>query len=622
MVNTAVVALVPDGTWRQRAWHHAVDLGHLGALTLVIYAGIRAWERLGRRRGWLVLSGVTLVVDALILAEDLGPRAAKLAASGGSRALWIGVMTVLFASNVPLAARVGAAMRRPVVRWLAVAAGLVVATLNHFVLVRLYPGVHLHVHLLAATLIGSALVGVSSPIALSRGQGRIGLAALAVLATASLVVRPPLGVLARILSRSGSVLAPFVARFQARLALDGTYEWTQAPPGDREPTEPPILPRDRAVVVLVGIDALRADLVADDRYRDALPNLHQMRASGVWFRDARTPAPATMVALTSLFTGRYFSELEWRPVPGVPAEWPNADPAPRFPELLSRHGVRTAAIHGLDWLSPDLGILGRVDDDLRLPRNEEETKRTFIGAARLVDATIKYLHDNPDRPVFVFMHWLEAHDPYDLGGTDGSSFDRYVREVAIADRELGRLRSALAAPDLAGRAALVVMADHGEAFVEHGSAYHGATLYEEMVRVPILVEAPGLAAREIDTPVTLLDLGPTVLDLFGAVTPAAFPHGRTLAPLLRGLDQKLDRPIVLDSGRHQRALVFDDGLKVIQDRRHGTLELFDLKVDPGERRNLVDEIPQEAAARLDVLRAFFAVYELRRPGYELPFRTP
>jgi arylsulfatase A-like enzyme len=168
------------------------------------------------------------------------------------------------------------------------------------------------------------------------------------------------------------------------------------------------------------------------------------------------------------------------------------------------------------------------------------------------------------------------------------------------------------------RWALFVSADHGEAFGEHETREHAKTLYEELLHVPLLAQSPLFRPREIRERVGLIDLGPTILDLFGVETPATF-HGQSLVPLLAGGDTALTRPLIAE-GRLRRALTEPDGLKVIEDLRRKVVEVYDLSSDPGETRNLFDVEPARSDAALAELRAFFAVHAWREGGYEAPYK--
>jgi arylsulfatase A-like enzyme len=134
-----------------------------------------------------------------------------------------------------------------------------------------------------------------------------------------------------------------------------------------------------------------------------------------------------------------------------------------------------------------------------------------------------------------------------------------------------------------------------------------------MVRIPIILSSAALPARKLDTPVSLIDLGPTILDLFGLATPATF-DGESLLPVMRG--EPLNHPILMDSGRHMRAEVFADGYKVIEDRRLGYVELYDLNTDPYESQNLADALPEETAERVSKMDAYLGT------DRELPYVTP
>jgi len=212
---------------------------------------------------------------------------------------------------------------------------------------------------------------------------------------------------------------------------------------------------------------------------------------------------------------------------------------------------------------------------------------------------------------------MDAHAPYDKVKGSGSNKERYLDELATIDAAIGRLSDAIDARGLGGRTYLVVTADHGEAFGEHGTNFHASTIYEELVRVPLVVRGPGIKPRTIGEPVSLVDVGATILDLFQLETPGDW-MGQSLVPLLQGRDVELARPIVLDTGRRMQGLVGRDGIKVIRNVRAGTFEVYDLFRDPNEARNLA--ATPDGLAAIGRLSAFFKQHELSLPGYEIPFR--
>jgi arylsulfatase A-like enzyme len=263
-------------------------------------------------------------------------------------------------------------------------------------------------------------------------------------------------------------------------------------------------------------------------------------------------------------------------------------------------------------------VRGFAEEKFITPRYPGEPSPIASVVAERMRARLGRAANDKHRPLFLYVHFTDAHSPYTRGGTDCEPFDCYVREVALVDQALGQIRDVLQRPALAERSLLIVTADHGEGFDEHGYLYHATTLYDEMLRVPLLVSGAPFAPREVDVPVTLLDLGPTILELFGEPTPPAF-MGQSLVRLLKGEPDTLTRPIAADSGRLMQALVFDDNKKIIRNNRTHTVELYDLNVDPGETRNIFDTAP-DAQERLAEIEALFEANAYRKPGYTAPYR--
>jgi arylsulfatase A-like enzyme len=128
-----------------------------------------------------------------------------------------------------------------------------------------------------------------------------------------------------------------------------------------------------------------------------------------------------------------------------------------------------------------------------------------------------------------------------------------------------------------------------------------------MIRVPIYVQGPSVRARRIDQAASVMDLGPTILDLFGVSTPAHF-MGQSFVPLLAGREMRFARPLVADSTsrHHARCMMFDGHIKAIEQVKSGTEEVYDLDADPGETNNLA-ETP-EGQRHIASLREFFRIH--------------
>src|SRR5207253_145373 len=145
----------------------------------------------------------------------------------------------------------------------------------------------------------------------------------------------------------------------------------------------------------------------------------------------------------------------------------------------------------------------------------------YLEAQKRIDQIIRYYEEVKPRHSFVWVHFFEPHEPYvahpefPFGSGD---LDRYDSEIAYTDAAIGRLLEYVDAH--VPSTVVVLAADHGEEFDEHGGRYHGSSLFEEQVHVPLLIRVPGVPAREIAEPVELIDIAPTVLNLLDIPVPA------------------------------------------------------------------------------------------------------
>jgi arylsulfatase A-like enzyme len=198
----------------------------------------------------------------------------------------------------------------------------------------------------------------------------------------------------------------------------------------------------------------------------------------------------------------------------------------------------------------------------------------------------------------LWTHLFEPHSSYmahpefppRLSGTAGL-IEKYDYEIAYVDLWVKKLFAALVELGLADDTAVVVMADHGEAFGEHKIFFHGQDLFDEQLRVPLIIAIPGQTPHVFEDQVSLVDVGPTLLDLVGAPIPPSF-RGKSLLPRIRG-DERPARPIFSElmpatAWPHHAAMMVDGKYKVIHRISDRRWEMYDLAGDPGEHRNLVE----------------------------------
>ncbi len=625
VVNATMIAILvplPVAGLGVRALHHFFDAGQLVGVGFLVWAAVVVWERFGPRRPGVRLAAIAAVacgLAAALVAPDLLGAARAFAGEEASPTPFLLGMIAGTGAGIAACAAAGAWLAR---RGRLAAAGALLgiagAVANHLVLVADYPGVHLAIAAAAATLLGASVASLPLPRLAQTRWARAARAGLATAGTVALVVPPSNTVAVEIFLVPGAVIAPALVRLRTQdddpaAAVDrGEWFADRAAAADVPPSSPPVTPHHPIVIMMV-VDALRSDVVFDPKNAAAAPEMQALRRESVAFTEARAPSTSTITSLASFFAGRYYSGLYWTKRDGGGRVYPHEDPTPRFPELLASAGFATVTFTGKTDVANAYGIVRGIQEE-----HVMKAGRSMPPASMLMDAVLDRVASQGPGGLFLYTHFTDAHVPYNLAGTEGTLFERYLREVTLVDDQLRRLRALLAEPRLAARTVLILTADHGEAFGEHGSYSHGPFMYEELLRVPLLIKAPRVAPREVTRPVTLLDIGPTVLDLAHRTTPRTF-LGQSLVPFLRGEDPVLTRPIAAESQRRVEAMVFEDRWKVIRDARHATYELYDLESDPGERRNLFDERPEEARARLGAMRAFFGAHTPKRDWYEVPY---
>ena len=612
LLGTFVSVPAPADGLRIRAVRVAFDAGQYLAMAALSWMLLALGGRfLPRSLQALAVAIAGFALSALLLRHDLANAAEALVLFGRpALGLWLALSLVGLA--FPIVFWLGRQSGRwP--RWLGLPAVVLAAVGNAVVLPRNYPGLHLYV----AVLVSSAAALLLPPIRRLPARREVWIAsACALVAAPFFVVRPSAPALSDLLQSPGAVLAPFVAN--AQLALGSGVAFRSNNPWYRERSQLPALPAttpalapEQPLVLLITLDALRADLLNEEQL-EALPALRRFTAKAAVFTQARAPSPQTAASIAALFSGRLHSQLRWAQHPAIASPsktFPHEDLRPRLPELLQKAGIATAMSAASSTLLNRYALV-------RGFAQEFEKVKTAEGHVELL---IQRLDQKPAGGLFWWSHFLDTHAPYKAGGDQGSLFERYRKAVAYASEQLEAVSAAVERNGLGARTFIIVTGDHGEAFGEHNSNYHATTLYDELLRVPLIIRGPRIRGQRIDVPVSVTDIGPTVLDLMHQPTPSSF-LGQSLVPLLVGVTTAFERPIVAESGRGMRAMVFPDNFKLILDERNGTLELYDLTADPGELHNLYDRPEAQGKERLSRLRAYFDAHEYRNAGYEKPFR--
>ena len=589
----------------------ALQLAKLAAQVVLAVAAAARWAegpRRARAAALALLAAASVASTTYFGRTELGNLPAPL---GPALAASLGLA-------VPAAALVAdrfrGAVQRPR-RRLAAAVGVAAAV---YAGLRVRPGEYPVAHAAAffALLVAAARWSVPPPCLRPATRRRVVAAALVILALPSsaavrvAIHRDPGAVLPRALGAAADHLvraarARILDVDPKRYGLDPAL-FTPRPDARDRPTGPPLV-RD-LVVLLVVVDSLRADVLDDPEVLARLPTLTALRRRSVVFTNARSTASSTTPAMVSVHLGRTYSQVRWRKVPFKHKYkyFPVDDDGPRLSEILAARGVATESV------TPGGGFRGTYGTTRGFAVEHVPGSRAF----QIGPAAVQALEHAPEGPAFYYVHFLDPHAPY-RGPRSVSPFARYVGEIEAVDAALGTMLDTLRRRGLDRRTVVVLTADHGEAFGEHGTYGHAATVYEELVRIPLWIHHPAFAPRRIDDPVSLLDLAPTILDLFGAPIPGPW-LGTSLRPTLEGDRVRRNRPIPLDAGRRIWALVFPDRVKAILDLHRGTEEVYDLARDPGEQRNLADT--EDGRRRLFLVERFFSVHAYRAPGYTTPYR--
>jgi arylsulfatase A-like enzyme len=409
--------------------------------------------------------------------------------------------------------------------------------------------------------------------------------------------------------------------------VDENCEGGDASPAATRPRARPASrkgPRFDGNLLLICIDTLRADrLGVMGNRRGLTPNLDRLASQSVLFTQVYAQGPNTPQSFPSIFTSRYPSRVPFRKTfVGYPEL---TDEAVTFFESMKQANIRTAAVTSHFYFTTKRGITQGVEDwDNRDATNLRDSNKD-VASPRIVPRAVEKLRAlaSEKRRFALFVHLFEPHSTYVTHPGDPPVTERggkaleqkYDYEVRFVDRWLGKLLEGLHAAGLEKNTAVLVFGDHAEAFREHGLYFHGQTLYNECLHVPLMLRLPGGPRRVVRERVALLDLAPTLLELMGVEVPASF-QGLSLLPLVHGTgawpgDRRIGAVLLAYPAwpKAQQA-VWSGRYKAIQRITENRFEVYDLEKDPGEQRDLSGSDP-ELAARLRRELTRFAEQELQ-----------
>jgi choline-sulfatase len=358
-------------------------------------------------------------------------------------------------------------------------------------------------------------------------------------------------------------------------------------------------------IILITLGSARADRMGFLGAKRATPALDTLAKQSIVFEHAYSQSPLTVASHAAILTGTY-------PQTNHAGEFgsPLSPSLPYLPDLLRAKGYHTAAFVGSITLDPRNGLapgfdrgFGAYDAGFHRPqRGENRYQSVARPAERVVARALAWLARGPKAPFFL---WVELDDPQ---AGSGAAYDK---EIAAADAAVGQLLTALRTHKLYDDAVIVATADHGQGLGAHGEDTHGVFLYDETIRVPLLLKLPQnqLAGKRVPGKVRLLDIAPSLLELARVAIPSEM-QGQSLLRIAK-TNPNADQPVYSRTDFPHRAF----GWSGLQSWRAGKYlyvrapkpELYDLTADPGATKNLA----QHSKATLDTMASQLESFDKR-----------
>ena len=353
---------------------------------------------------------------------------------------------------------------------------------------------------------------------------------------------------------------------------------------------PPGPPKDLNVLVIT-VDSMRADMPWLGYKREIAPVMSAFAKSAVSYSRYYSISSYTAMSLGGFLAGRYPSELERSGY--FFGNYP--DSVLMFPELLQKAGIRTLTAHAHFYFDQKAGFRQGFDVYEIVPGliKDNHTDKN-VTSPQHIELAKKILSDkaNTNGRFFAWFHLLDPHDEYmphdGIGPYGKSTRDKYDAEITFTDKHIGELFSFVDSQDWGKRTAIIISADHGEAFGEHKMFRHGFEVWNILTHVPLMIRAPGITPRQIDTPRSGVDLAPTIMELLGVQKDPEM-QGTSLVGEMYGKEPEardviVDLPRTSDNDR-RRAFIRGD-MKLIAEGDDEGYRLFNVKDDWDEKKDL------------------------------------
>lgn len=361
------------------------------------------------------------------------------------------------------------------------------------------------------------------------------------------------------------------------------------------------LPKDMNVV-LITIDTLRYDLGYMGYERPVSPNIDRLAKKSTVFEQAYALASYTSKSLPPMLIGKYTSETHrgW-------SHFNRFGPQDTFvQERLQKAGIFTMSVQGYWYFfMKGVGFERGFDviDSSGAPKAIAVESDKTVNSDKITDAALQQLGkpEQVSKPFFMWVHYVDPHAEYvrhekhDFGRDSRALYDG---EVAFTDEHVGRLLDFIEKSQFSDRTAIIITSDHGEAFGEHGMIRHGFEIWEELVRVPFVIHVPGAEPRRIKERRGIIDVVPTILDLYRLPAPSGegtdFISGTSLLfDVMNPPGHEVKSRIVfvdMSAGPNngERQAFIENDLKLMASAGRPTA-LYDLANDPGEKKDLLDD---------------------------------